>query len=160
MRTAGWWLLFGIGTLIGIWAILGVLADVRGSLDVIKGASWGWGALAFVLAQLPVAAEAWALNGAVPGSAALQPVPRAGDIEDLHRAGWRGRRGVRAPGQVPPAQRARRGRRGQLRRHRADAKADPHPCRARPAAAWRACLISAPAEVRAASPSGDRREWP
>jgi uncharacterized membrane protein YbhN (UPF0104 family)/tRNA A-37 threonylcarbamoyl transferase component Bud32 len=60
-------LLFGIGTLIGLWAILGVLADVRGSLDVIKGASWGWVALAFVLAQLPVAAEAWALNGAVPG---------------------------------------------------------------------------------------------
>jgi uncharacterized protein (TIRG00374 family) len=60
-------LVFGLGTLIGLWAILGVLADVRGSLDVIKGASWGWVALAFVLAQLPVAAEAWALNGAVPG---------------------------------------------------------------------------------------------
>ena len=60
-------LVFGIGTLIGVWAILGVLADVRGSLDVIKGASWGWVALAFVLAQLPVVAEAWALNGAVPG---------------------------------------------------------------------------------------------
>jgi uncharacterized membrane protein YbhN (UPF0104 family)/tRNA A-37 threonylcarbamoyl transferase component Bud32 len=60
-------LVFGIGTLIGVWAILGVLADVRGSLDVIKGASWGWVALAFVLAQLPVTAEAWALNGAVPG---------------------------------------------------------------------------------------------
>src|SRR5580692_2782399 len=27
-------LVFGIGTLIGVWAILGVLADVRGSLDV------------------------------------------------------------------------------------------------------------------------------
>ena len=60
-------LVFGIGTLIGVWAILGVLGDVRGSLDVIKGASWGWVALTFVLAQLPVAAEAWALNGAVPG---------------------------------------------------------------------------------------------
>lgn len=60
-------LVFGLGTLIGLWAILGVLADVRGSLDVIKGVSWGWVALAFVLAQLPVAAEAWALNGAVPG---------------------------------------------------------------------------------------------
>jgi uncharacterized protein (TIRG00374 family) len=60
-------LVFGIGTLIGVWAILGVLGDVRASLDVIKGASWGWVALTFVLAQLPVAAEAWALNGAVPG---------------------------------------------------------------------------------------------
>jgi len=60
-------LLFGIGTLIGIWAIIGVLSDVRASLDVIKGASWGWVALAFVLAQLPVIAEAWALDSAVPG---------------------------------------------------------------------------------------------
>jgi uncharacterized membrane protein YbhN (UPF0104 family)/tRNA A-37 threonylcarbamoyl transferase component Bud32 len=59
-------LVFGIGMLIGIWAILGVLADVRASLDVIKGASWGWVALAFVLAQLPMIAEAWALTGAVP----------------------------------------------------------------------------------------------
>jgi uncharacterized membrane protein YbhN (UPF0104 family) len=60
-------LLFGIGSLIGIWAIIGVLADVAGSLDVIKGALWGWVALAFVLAQLPVAASAWATIGAVTG---------------------------------------------------------------------------------------------
>ena len=60
-------LVFGIGTLIGIWAIIGVLADVGGSLDVIRGASWGWVALTFVFAQLPIVAEAWALNGAVPG---------------------------------------------------------------------------------------------
>ena len=60
-------LVFGVGTLIGIWAIIGVLTDVRASLEVIKGASWGWVALTFVLAQLPIAAEAWALNGAIPG---------------------------------------------------------------------------------------------
>jgi len=60
-------LLFGIGSLIGIWAIIGVLADVSDSLDVIKGARWGWVALAFVLAQLPVAANALATIGAVPG---------------------------------------------------------------------------------------------
>jgi len=60
-------LVFGIGTLIGIWAIIGILTDVRASVDVIKGASWGWVALTFVFAQLPIAAEAWALNGAVPG---------------------------------------------------------------------------------------------
>ena len=60
-------LVFGIGTLIGIWAIIGVLADVSESLEVIKGASWGWVALAFALAVLPVTAEAWALNSAVPG---------------------------------------------------------------------------------------------
>ena len=60
-------LLFGIGSLIGIWAIVGVLADVAGSLDVIKGARWGWVVLAFVLAQLPVAASARATVGAVTG---------------------------------------------------------------------------------------------
>jgi uncharacterized protein (TIRG00374 family) len=60
-------LLFGIGSLIGIWAIVGVLADVAGSFDVIRGARWGWVALAFVLAQLPVAASAWATVGAVTG---------------------------------------------------------------------------------------------
>ena len=60
-------LLFGIGSLIGIWAIIGVLADVAGSLDVIKGARGGWVALAFVLAQLPIAANAWVLVGSVAG---------------------------------------------------------------------------------------------
>ena len=60
-------LVFGIGTLIGVWAIIGVLADVSASLDVIKGASWGWVALTFVVAQLPIAAEAWALSSTVPG---------------------------------------------------------------------------------------------
>jgi glycosyltransferase 2 family protein len=60
-------LLFAAGSLIGIWAIIGVLSDARGSLDVIKGASWGWVALAFLFAQLPVVSEAWALIGAVVG---------------------------------------------------------------------------------------------
>jgi uncharacterized protein (TIRG00374 family) len=60
-------LLFGIGTLVGVWAIIGVLTDVAGSLEVIKGAQWGWVALTFVLAQLPVVAEAWALIGTVTG---------------------------------------------------------------------------------------------
>ena len=60
-------LAFGVGSLIGLWAIIGVLADASGSLDVIKGASWGWVALAFVLAQLPIVGQAWAIIGAVPG---------------------------------------------------------------------------------------------
>jgi uncharacterized membrane protein YbhN (UPF0104 family) len=60
-------LLFAVGSLIGIWAIIGVLSDASGSLDVIKGASWGWVALAFLFAQLPVVCEAWALIGAVVG---------------------------------------------------------------------------------------------
>jgi glycosyltransferase 2 family protein len=60
-------LVFAVGSLIGIWAIIGVLSDASGSLDVIKGASWGWVALAFLFAQLPVIFKAWALIGAVVG---------------------------------------------------------------------------------------------
>jgi len=60
-------LLFAVGSLIGIWAIIGILSDAGESLDAIKGASWGWVALAFVFAQLPVVAEGWALLGAAVG---------------------------------------------------------------------------------------------
>jgi glycosyltransferase 2 family protein len=60
-------LLFGLGSLIGIWLIIGVLSDAGSALDAIKGASWGWVALAFIFAQLPVVAEGWALLGAAVG---------------------------------------------------------------------------------------------
>ena len=96
-------LVFGVGSLIGIWAIIGVLSGAGGSLEAIKGASWGWVALAFVFAQLPMVAEAWALIGAAVGAASLRPVPGAGDVQHLHRAGRRRRRRVRRPGQVLPA---------------------------------------------------------
>jgi glycosyltransferase 2 family protein len=67
-KRIGWVnLAFGIGSLIGIWAIIGVLSDIAGSLDVIKGAAWGWVVLAFVFAQLPIASNALALVGAVTG---------------------------------------------------------------------------------------------
>ena len=60
-------LLFAVGSLIGIWAIIGVLSGAGDALEAIKGASWGWVALAFVLSQLPVVAEGWALLGAAVG---------------------------------------------------------------------------------------------
>ncbi len=60
-------LLFAVGSLIGIWAIIGVLSGAGDSLAAIKGASWGWVALTFVLAELPVVAECWALLGAATG---------------------------------------------------------------------------------------------
>jgi uncharacterized protein (TIRG00374 family) len=60
-------LVFAIGSLIGIWAIIGVLSGAGGALEAIKGASWGWVALAFIFAQLPVVAEGWALLGAAVG---------------------------------------------------------------------------------------------
>jgi glycosyltransferase 2 family protein len=60
-------LLFGLGSLIGIWLIIGILSDAGSALDAIKGASWGWVVLAFIFAQLPVLAEGWALLGAAVG---------------------------------------------------------------------------------------------
>jgi uncharacterized protein (TIRG00374 family) len=60
-------LVFAVGSLIGIWAIIGVLSDAGSALAAIKGASWGWVALAFIFAQLPVVAEGWALLGAAVG---------------------------------------------------------------------------------------------
>src|SRR5690349_5619220 len=60
-------LLFAVGSLIGIWLIIGILSGAGDSVAAIKGASWGWVALSFVFAQLPVVAEGWALLGAATG---------------------------------------------------------------------------------------------
>lgn len=60
-------LLMVVGSLIGLWLIIGVLTEASGSLSVIRGASVGWVAAAFVLGQLPVVTGAWALTGAVIG---------------------------------------------------------------------------------------------
>ncbi len=56
-----------VGSIIGIWALVGVLSDVSGSMSTLEGAAWGWVAVVFVLSQLPNFAKAWALTGAVPG---------------------------------------------------------------------------------------------
>ena len=61
-------LLMVTGSLIGLWLIIGILSDAEGSLEVIKGAAWGWVAAAFVFGQLPVVTGAWALTGAVIGT--------------------------------------------------------------------------------------------
>jgi uncharacterized protein (TIRG00374 family) len=60
-------LLMVVGSLVGLWLIIGVLTEASGSLSVIRGADWSWVAAAFVLAQLPVVTGAWALTGAVIG---------------------------------------------------------------------------------------------
>jgi glycosyltransferase 2 family protein len=60
-------LLMVVGSLVGLWLIIGVLTEASGSLSVIRGASVGWVAAAFVLGQLPVVTGAWALTGAVMG---------------------------------------------------------------------------------------------
>jgi uncharacterized membrane protein YbhN (UPF0104 family) len=61
-------LLMVIGSLVGLWLIIGVLTEASGSLSVIRGAARGWVAAAFVLGQLPVVTGAWALTGAVIGT--------------------------------------------------------------------------------------------
>jgi len=60
-------LVFGIGSLIGIWAIIALLSGAGSSLEAIKGASWGWVALAFVLAQLPMPLGGLVLMGSATG---------------------------------------------------------------------------------------------
>jgi len=60
-------LVFALGSLIGIWALIVVLSGAGSAFEAIKAASWGWVALTFVFAQLPPLASAWALLGAVVG---------------------------------------------------------------------------------------------
>lgn len=55
------------GTLIGGWALIGVLIDVAQSFDTVIGATWLWVALAFVLAQLAFVASALEAIGSVAG---------------------------------------------------------------------------------------------
>jgi glycosyltransferase 2 family protein len=56
-----------VGTLIGGWALIGVLLDVSQSLDTIVGANWLWVAAAFVCSQLAYAASAVEDLGSVSG---------------------------------------------------------------------------------------------
>ena len=55
------------GTLIGGWALIGVLIDVSKSFDTVIGANWLWVALAFVLAQAAFVASAVEGIGSVSG---------------------------------------------------------------------------------------------
>jgi uncharacterized membrane protein YbhN (UPF0104 family) len=56
-----------IGSLIGGWALIGVLIDVSQSFDTVIGADWLWVIMAFVLAQLAYVASAVEGIGSVPG---------------------------------------------------------------------------------------------
>jgi uncharacterized membrane protein YbhN (UPF0104 family) len=60
-------LILVVGTLIGGWALIGVLIDVTRSFDTIVGADWVWVVAAFVLAQLAFAASAVEDLGSVAG---------------------------------------------------------------------------------------------
>ncbi|MBF6555970.1 MAG: flippase-like domain-containing protein [Acidimicrobiales bacterium] len=54
-----------LGTVIGGWALLGVLINVTKSWSTITGAAWGWVALVFVLAQAAYPAIAVTTVGSV-----------------------------------------------------------------------------------------------
>jgi uncharacterized membrane protein YbhN (UPF0104 family) len=56
-----------VGTLIGGWALIGVLIDVAGSFDTVIGADWLWVIAALVLAQLGNFAGAAEAVGSVAG---------------------------------------------------------------------------------------------
>ncbi len=60
-RTSWSSVLLAIGSVIGMWALLGVFVNVAASFDTLKGASWDWVALVFVLSLLPPVVVAWAL---------------------------------------------------------------------------------------------------
>ena len=112
-------LLMVIGSLVGLWLIIGVLTDASGSLERHPqrrlGLGRGWPSCS---AQLPVVTGAWALTGAVIGPHPLRAVCHFGDLEPLHLVRrWRRRR-LRGPRAVLPAPGARRRVRHQLGRHR------------------------------------------
>jgi uncharacterized membrane protein YbhN (UPF0104 family) len=54
-----------VGTLIGGWALIGVLINVTKSWSTITGAAWGWVAVTFVLAQAAYPAIALTTVGSV-----------------------------------------------------------------------------------------------
>jgi len=56
-----------IGSLIGGWALIGVLIDVSKSFDTVIGAEWLWVIMAFVLAQLAYVSSGVETVGSVSG---------------------------------------------------------------------------------------------
>ena len=60
-------LIMVVGTLIGGWALIGVLIDVSRSFDTVIGANWLWVVAALVLAQLAYVASAVESIGSIAG---------------------------------------------------------------------------------------------
>jgi uncharacterized protein (TIRG00374 family) len=67
-------LIMVIGTMIGGWALIGVLIDVSQSFDTVIGADWLWVVVAFVLSQSAFVASAVEDLGSVAGSLPLARV--------------------------------------------------------------------------------------
>jgi uncharacterized protein (TIRG00374 family) len=61
-------LIMMVGTLIGGWALIGVLLDVSKSFDTVIGADWLWVIVAFILSLLVCVAAAFEGVGSVAGA--------------------------------------------------------------------------------------------
>ncbi len=59
-----------VGTLIGGWALIGVLLDVSQSFSTIRGAEWGWVVATFIFSQLAYPAEALTVVNSI-----VDPIP-------------------------------------------------------------------------------------
>jgi len=66
--------LMALGTVIGLWAIIGVLVNVAASFSTLKGADWVWVIAVFALSLLPPVVEAWALVASVFAGVPVRPV--------------------------------------------------------------------------------------
>jgi uncharacterized membrane protein YbhN (UPF0104 family) len=60
--------ILALGTLIGGWALIGVLVKVTESASTIKGANWAWVVVVFILSQLAYPAIAVSALGSVNGT--------------------------------------------------------------------------------------------
>ncbi|MGZ4707880.1 MAG: lysylphosphatidylglycerol synthase transmembrane domain-containing protein, partial [Acidimicrobiales bacterium] len=66
-------LLMAVGTIIGIYLLIGQFADVAGVGDVFAGVIWGWVAVVALLSQLPQLAQAVGMLGSVSTRLPLGP---------------------------------------------------------------------------------------
>ena len=97
-----------IGTLIGGWALIGVLIDVSKSFDTVIGADWLWVIMAFVLAQLAYVASAVEGRRQRGRAASVRAGGGGRGRQLLQRAGRRDRGRLRHPGALLPATGLRR----------------------------------------------------
>ena len=110
-------LIMVVGTLIGGWALIGVLIDVSKSFDTVIGANWLWVIMAFILAQLAYVASAAETLGSVSGPL---PFGRAVAVEVANSFSALSRRdsgGLCHPGALLPAAGLRRHGGAELGRH-------------------------------------------
>ena len=67
-------LLMTVGTIVGVYLLIGQFAGLSGVGNTFRTASWAWVAAAFAISQLPQIASAFAMIGSVIAPLALGPV--------------------------------------------------------------------------------------